>query len=192
MSQRRRSLSPLSRNPPGLKKNSVGGIAVDESELRAAFEFFDVSGKGKITLHDLKNRLGTYFLPYIYIFIFACPLLTKPPTHTPGAFYKNVPLREYKFLMNNQSELSLDDLRSLLENNEIKNFDPVAEAFKVYDPQETGYVDTNVLKGIFEKLGFGTITKEDIQILVDTADIDKDGKISLEDFRNMINENNQK
>ena len=94
--------------------------------------------------------------------------------------------------MNNQSELSLDDLRSLLENNEIKNFDPVAEAFKVYDPQETGYVDTNVLKGIFEKLGFGTITKEDIQILVDTADIDKDGKISLEDFRNMINENNQK
>ena len=48
------------------------------------------------------------------------------------------------------------------------------------------------MKGIFEKLGFGTITKEDIQILVDTADIDKDGKISLEDFRNMINENNQK
>ena len=101
-----------------------------------------------------------------------------------------MPLREYKFLMNNQSELSLDDLRSLLENNEIKNFDPVAEAFKVYDPQETGFVDTSVLKGIFEKLGFGTITKEDIQILVDTADIDKDGKISLEDFRNMINENN--
>ena len=92
--------------------------------------------------------------------------------------------------MNNQSELSLDDLRSLLENNEIKNFDPVAEAFKVYDPQETGFVDTSVLKGIFEKLGFGTITKEDRQILVDTADIDKDGKISLEDFRNMINENN--
>ena len=134
--------------------------------MKAAFDFFDVSGSGKITLADLKNRLG--------------------------AFYKNVPLREYKFLMNNQSELTLDDLRSLLENNEIKNFDPVAEAFKVYDPQETGYVDTNVLKGIFEKLGFGTITKEDIQILVDTADIDKDGKISLEDFRNMINENNQK
>ena len=34
-----------------------------------------------------------------------------------------------------QSEqLTLDDLRSLLENNEIKNFDPVAEAFRVYTP----------------------------------------------------------
>ena len=78
MSQRRRSLSPLSRNPPGLKKNSVGGIAVDENELRAAFEFFDVSGKGKITLHDLKNRLGTYCFPYTS----PCPLLTMTPPHT--------------------------------------------------------------------------------------------------------------
>ena len=60
MSTRRRSLSPLSRNVSGLKKNSVGGIAVDEDELKAAFEFFDVSGKGKITLNDLKNRLGMY------------------------------------------------------------------------------------------------------------------------------------
>ena len=161
-SHRRKSISPLRAGVPGLKKNSVGGIAVDEAELKAAFEFFDVSGKGKITLNDLKSRLG--------------------------AFYKNVPLREYKFLMNNQSELTLDDLRNLLENNEIKNFDPVAEAFKVYDPQETGYVDTSVLKGIFEKLGFGTITKEDIQILVDTADVDKDGRVSLEDFRAMISQ----
>ena len=129
---------------------------------------------------------------YTYIYRYNITLINKYSNQYlyTGAFYKNVPLREYKFLMNNQSELSLDDLRSLLENNEIKNFDPVAEAFKVYDPQETGFVDTSVLKGIFEKLGFGTITKEDIQILVDTADIDKDGKISLEDFRNMINENN--
>ena len=59
-STRRRSLSPMSRNMAGIKKNSVGGIAVDEQELKAAFEFFDVSGKGKITLNDLKNRLGKY------------------------------------------------------------------------------------------------------------------------------------
>ncbi len=66
MSTRRRSLSPLSRNTTGLKKNSVGGIAVDEDELKAAFEFFDVSGKGKITLNDLKNRLGMYIARRIH------------------------------------------------------------------------------------------------------------------------------
>ena len=38
----------------GLQRNEVGGIAIDEAELRAAFEFFDVNGTGKITLSDLK------------------------------------------------------------------------------------------------------------------------------------------
>ena len=52
----------------------------------------------------------------------------------------------------------------------------------MYDPQQTGFVDTTVLRGIFEKLGFGTITEEDVKILVETADVDKDGRISLEDF----------
>ena len=83
-----------------------------------------------------------------------------------GAFYKNVPMREYKFLMSNKGELTMDDLREMLENNEVTNFDPVAEAFKVYDPEGTGFVDTDLLKDIFQKLGFGTITDEDVQILV--------------------------
>ena len=38
-----------------------------------------------------------------------------------------MPNKEYKFLMNDQSELTLDDLRELLLDNEVKNFDPVAE-----------------------------------------------------------------
>ena len=53
------------------------------------------------------------------------------------------------------------------------------------------FVDTGVLRGIFEKLGFGTITEEDVKILVETADVDKDGKISLEDFRLMIDTNQE-
>ena len=139
-----------------------GGILVTNEELQAAFDFFDVNKTGKITLAALKNRLG--------------------------AFYKNVPTREYKFLMNNQAELTIDDLRSLLEHNEITNFDPVAEAFKVYDPEDTGFIDTGTLRSIFEKLGFGQISDDDVQILVETADCDGDGKISLDDFRKMIDQ----
>ncbi len=59
--------------------------------------------------------------------------------------------------MNGQAELTYDDLFNLVKENEITNFDPVAEAFKVYDPEGTGYADTNILKGIFKKLGFGNI-----------------------------------
>lgn len=34
-----------------------------------------------------------------------------------------------------RNELTFEDLKLLLIDNEVKNFDPVAEAFKVYDPE---------------------------------------------------------
>ena len=60
------------------------------------------------------------------------------------------------------------------------------EAFKVYDPHDTGYVDLEVLRSIFSNLGFGEVTSEDVDVLIETADVDGDGKISLSDFRKMV------
>mmetsp|Transcript_16775 Transcript_16775/g.39548 ORF Transcript_16775/g.39548 Transcript_16775/m.39548 type:complete len:160 (+) Transcript_16775:59-538(+) len=127
--------------------------------------FFDVGKKGVLTPADLKARLSV--------------------------FYKNLPAREYKFLIS-EPEFTYKTLHKLLMNNELTNFDPVREAFKVYDPHETGFVDIEVLKAIFSNLGFGDVTNEDVQVLVETADVDGDGKISLEDFRHMIQFNKQK
>jgi calmodulin len=103
-----------------------------------------------------------------------------------------MPMKEYKFLMNNENEMTFEDLKELLKDNEITSFDPLAEAFKAYDPHGTGFVDTDVLRSVFQSLGFGEITDEDLQILVETGDVDGDGKISLEDFRKMIEFNKQK
>ena len=82
--------------------------------------------------------------------------------------------------------MTVQDLQDLLTDNEIQNFDPVAEAFKVYDPHSTGYVDSEILRNIFQSLGFGDISDEDLSILVETGDVDKDGRVSLADFRNML------
>jgi Ca2+-binding EF-hand superfamily protein len=106
-------------------------------------------------------------------------------------FYKNLPAREYKFLIS-EPEFTYKTLYRLLANNELTDYDPVAEAFKVYDPHETGFVDTDTLKSIFSNLGFGEITAEDLKILIETADVDGDGRISLEDFRNMLAHNKEK
>uniref|UniRef100_A0A7S2C3J7 Calmodulin n=1 Tax=Florenciella parvula TaxID=236787 RepID=A0A7S2C3J7_9STRA len=144
-------------------KNEKGGVLVTDDELAAAFEFFDMDGSGKITMTNLRKRLGV--------------------------FYKNMPAKDYRFLMNNKPELTLQDLRELLLDNEVTNFDPVAEAFKVYDPEGTGFVDHKVLRDMFQNLGFGEVTDEDLQILVETGDVDQDGKISLSDFRNMLDFN---
>jgi len=132
---------------------------VDEDELKAAFDFFDVHKKGTLTPADLKQRLGV--------------------------FYKNLPAREYKFLIS-EPDFTYKTLHKLLVNNELKDFDPVKEAFKVYDPHETGFVDIEILKGIFSNLGFGEVTQEDVAVLIETADVDGDGRISLDDFRRMV------
>ena len=146
-------------------RNEFGGVLVDEEELRAAFDFFDVQKKGVLTPADLKARLSV--------------------------FYKNLPAREYKFLIS-EPEFTYKTLHKLLVNNELTNFDPVKEAFKVYDPHDTGYVDIEVLKSIFTNLGFGEITADDVQVLIETADVDGDGRISLDDFRKMIKFGKQK
>ena len=60
------------------------------------------------------------------------------------------------------------------------------EAFKVYDPQGTGFVDHETLRSIFENLGYGEITDEDLAVLIGCADVDGDGRISLDDFARML------
>eukprot|EP01063_Lacrimia_lanifica_P002708 TRINITY_DN1143_c0_g1_i1.p2 TRINITY_DN1143_c0_g1~~TRINITY_DN1143_c0_g1_i1.p2 ORF type:complete len:185 (+),score=93.64 TRINITY_DN1143_c0_g1_i1:57-611(+) len=140
------------------------GIKITHEEVEAAFAFFDVQGKGVLRPKDLKARLG--------------------------AFYPQMTNKEYRFLIS-EPNFTVDTLWNLLDNNTISNFDPVKEAFKVYDPQDTGYVDCDVLKTIMSRMGYGDMTKEDMEVLIRTADVDGDGRISLDDFRGMLNFNKQ-
>eukprot|EP00747_Dinoflagellata_sp_TGD_P162415 gnl/TRDRNA2_/TRDRNA2_179984_c0_seq1.p1 gnl/TRDRNA2_/TRDRNA2_179984_c0~~gnl/TRDRNA2_/TRDRNA2_179984_c0_seq1.p1 ORF type:complete len:175 (-),score=59.05 gnl/TRDRNA2_/TRDRNA2_179984_c0_seq1:179-703(-) len=143
-----------------LPKNDRGGLLITEDELKVAWDFFDTTGKTKLTMGDIKKRLQT--------------------------FYKDVSTREVKFLLNNQQEITFEDLYALLKDNQLTNFDPVKEAFKVYDPQNTGFVDLEVVKTFFKELGYGEISEEDAKIILETADADKDGRIGLDDFRMMV------
>ena len=134
-------------------------LPIDEDELSAAFDFFDVGGTGKITAAGLKQRLG--------------------------AFYKNLPAKEIKLLLGD-GVFTKESLRRLLSSNELGSCDPVKEAFKVYDPSGTGFVDNDTLRSIFESIGYGEISDEDLGVLIETTDVDRDGRISLDDFRHML------
>lgn len=88
-----------------VKKNARGGVLVTADEMKLAFDFLDSDKSGKISLANLKKRLSVFF--------------------------PNMTAKEYRFLMNNKREMTLQDLQDLLAENEVTNFDPVAEAFKV-------------------------------------------------------------
>lgn len=56
-------MSPSPTQPPGriqVPKNAKGGVLVCEDDIKAAFEFFDVEGKGAITASALRKRLGAF------------------------------------------------------------------------------------------------------------------------------------
>jgi len=151
-------------NKPATRKDktqTVGkdGIKISREEVEQAFNFFDQGNTGVLKPRDLKMRLS--------------------------AFYPHMTNKEYRFLIS-EPNFTVDTLWGLLENNTITNFDPVKEAFRVYDPNNTGYVDTEVLKTIMSRMGYGDMSKDDMEVLVKTADMDQDGKISLEDFRGML------
>ena len=142
-----------------LMSSTGGSVPIDEEELSAAFDFFDVDKTGKLNAAGVKTRLS--------------------------AFYRNLPSKEIKLLLG-EGTFTKDTLRGLLENNDLGAYDPIREAFKAFDPNNTGYADTDTLRHIFESLGFGDIDDDDLNVLIETADTDGDGKISLDDFRRMM------
>lgn len=151
--------SPVKDVPFKYKKNAKGGVLVTPEDIQTAFHLLDLDKSG-LSLPVLKKRLSVLF-----------PDFTS---------------KDYKFLMNNKKEITMDDLTELLIDNEITNFDPVAEAFKVFDPANEGSVDGEKLRQAFIAYGFGDLTNEEYEILLKAADGDCDGIISLDDFRSML------
>ena len=152
---------PVAAAKAGTTKDKEG-VRITREEVEQAFAFFDVSGTGVLKPRDLKARLS--------------------------AFYPHMTNKEYRFLIS-EPNFTVDSLWSLLENNAITNFDPVREAFRVYDPNNTGFVDVDTLNQIMSRMGYGDMTKDDMDVLIKTADVDGDGRISLEDFRSMLSFN---
>ena len=67
----------------------------------------------------------------------------------------NFPMSELGTLTNNKTELKAKELYDMLKDNELENFDPLEEAFKLLDPDGTGALDIKRLKDLFLNLGYG-------------------------------------
>lgn len=135
-------------------------MLVTTEELQAAFHLLDSDQTGHITLQNLKRRLSVFF-----------PEMTA---------------KEYRFLMNNRKEITIEDLHDLLIDNEITNFDPVLDAFRAFDPRSHGHISSDKMREVFGKCGFGELSTEELDILMRSADLDGDGFIGVEDFRGMV------
>ena len=88
--------------------------------------------------------------------------------------------------MNGQNEMDSKTLYELLKSTQIEDFDAVEEAFNLLDVDGSGYLEVETFKQIFEKLDLGEIAPSDEDIFREVADFDQDGKINLDDFRQIL------
>ena len=128
-----------------------------EEDIAAAFEFFGHKNRklNKTNVIETFNKL--------------CKNVSKKDIHT---------------IFGDKDEVTFQDVKELLENNTVV-MDPVIAAFRILDPTNCGYITEDRLKKIFANLGYCELDDEELKVLIQKGDSDGDGKINLEDFRNL-------
>lgn len=171
------------------RKNAKGGFLVTGREVRAIFETLDTEKKGVISLYGLRHKLTLLM-----------------PGFAP---------RDCASLFAGSSEISELDLLQLLEDNDMQKFDPVQSVFdsllavppgalrdgsrykaaltsrgtnnkQSSDSSDESNLDVLLLADIFEAMGMGHLSSEELSIVLSAGDFDGDGALGLSDFRKFV------
>jgi len=147
-------------------RNSKGGVHVKDEDISLAFEFFQIFGNEQVlTWGNMKKAFQ--------------------------ALNKNLSKTELMLMFAGKESITVQEVRDLLRDNQISTIDPISEAFSVLDPTNTGFVQETKIRKIFENFGFGELSAEELLVLIDESDFDKDGRLGLEDFRRLARPPNE-
>ena len=173
-----KSLEQIARETEKLAGDNNDGVMVrgsDKISLTEIEEFMkgiSLNDMPKVNKKDLKEYLSAF--PYKGM--------------GPDGEVK-IKKSDLNFLLNGKHEMDAKELHQLLSNTMIQDFDPVEEAFRLLDVEEEGFLTMDTFKRIFEKLKLGTIEEQEESIFMSVADFDGDKKISLDDFRRILQYN---
>ncbi|NXW03853.1 CETN1 protein, partial [Fregetta grallaria] len=139
-------------------------------ELREAFELFDRDGSGLIDVSDLKAR----------------------NCKSAAALGCELGREEMKRIVSEFSEEGSEKLafKSFLQVMTQKMAEPclkkeILEAFKVFDCDGTGKISFENLKVVASEVG-EDITDEELQEMIDEADVDGDGEVDKQEFLRIL------
>lgn len=152
------------RKPPTNKKKVAKTELKEEqkAEIREAFDLFDTDGTGTINVKELKVAMRA--------------LGFEPKKE------------ELKGMI---SEIDADANGSIDFNDFLKIMsqkmaerdpkDEILKAFKLFDDDETGKISFKNLKRVTKELG-ENLTDEELQEMIDEADMDGDGEVNESEF----------
>lgn len=100
-------------------------------------------------------------------------------------FNPKFPLNELNIIFKGKPELSAEELRSILIENQLEDVDPLQESIKLLMDKK-GKLDFEKLVSYGKELGYPPLKKKDIEILKECLDVDKDGVVSSKDFSDIL------
>jgi centrin-1 len=139
-------------------------------DVKEAFDLFDYDKEGKLKSKELKVAMRAL-----------------------GFEPKREEVR--KLLIDIKKEnaeyLTLNDFAEIMSRKftERDVMDEIRKAFQLFDEDNTGFITVKNLKKVAEKLG-EKFKDEDLQEMIDEADKDGDGSISLEEFAIVMQKTN--
>ena len=140
-------------------QNSNHAFQLSDEDILLAFNFFNNNeSSSKISAKQVQEKLE--------------------------ALNKKMTKRELRSIFDGKDSITIQEIQELLADNKITT-DPVREVFKILDPTGLNYIAEERLKKIFSNLGYGDLNDEELRLLVRTGDSDGDGRIGLEDFRQL-------
>ena len=138
-----------------------------KKQYQDAFEMFDKDKDGTITAKELANVMET---------------LTgeKPSLDEINSMIKEVDL-------NSDGKIELEEFITLMMKNSIdtQQEEEVINAFRVFDKEGNGLIQTDELKHIMMTIG-DKMTEDEADEMIHEADIDGDGTINYEEFVRMM------
>lgn len=139
------------------------GLTEDEvEEIREAFNLFDTDGSGTIDPKELKVAMQSLGFE------------SKNPT-----IYQMIADLDKEGQGHIDFEEFLDAITSKLGDKESKS--GIHKIFALFDDDKTGTVSLKNLKRVAKELG-ETMTDEELREMIERADSDGDGEISVADF----------
>lgn len=136
------------------------------SELKSAFMLFDRNGDGYITSKDL----GTVVRSLGY----------NPTEAEVKDMIKNTDTSK-------NGMLDFKDFHELMSKvaNTSDSDEEIREAFKVFDRDNSGSISASELKRVMTMFG-EKLTEEEVDQMINEADVDRDGQIDYEEFVRMM------
>jgi Ca2+-binding EF-hand superfamily protein len=143
------------------------GLTEDEiEEIKEAFDLFDTDGSGSIDPKELRAAMQSLGFEAKNQTIYQ--MITDLDKNKSG----NIDFEEF-----------LDMMTARMSDKDTR--EDIAKVFRLFDDDTSGSITLRNLRRVAKELG-ETMTDEELQEMIDRADSNGDGAVSMDDFYNIM------